>query len=408
MQLWSHDFMKKLTSLFSLCLALMVTSCAIGQDQQRVTVQTSAFARQILTNSTAAGWAMQILLGTNYYFGNFALMNGTNIFTGVNTFTSSQNVFQGDGSRLNIPQAVQSGGDTATNLILYTISQTNAPLTVRLNTGLSVGNLAEFGTGNPTTGTLQAFISEVGDISIVGAGQFKGNGGGLTNLNYSPLFTTFNTWGNSNYFVAPITATNAANKLGGNGLYITSLQPSNVAAGNFSAALGLTNAGNVLAGNGSAITSVNGGNIVGTISLANIVSSGTLQGTSLSSLSYLSSVVIQGNNLFYTPTTAAGTGAGSGSSISLDAAANNIAQTISLTTGSSPSASAIVFTNGFGYPYASPPHVVLTPMNLNAAVLYGSSNVYVGVVTTNGYSVSVATSALTAATAYKWVVHIID
>lgn len=77
--------MKRLISIL-LGLSLAVTGFSQG-TQERVIIQTSAFARQINTNETAAQWAALILLGTNFNFGNFALLNGTNIFTGTNTFT---------------------------------------------------------------------------------------------------------------------------------------------------------------------------------------------------------------------------------------------------------------------------------------------------------------------------------
>lgn len=95
--------MKKFLSILSIALTLTTPSRVFSQ-QLRVIPQTSEFARQILTNETAAAWAAQILLGTNFNFGNFALLNGTNNFSGANSFTNTGNVFVGDGSGLkNVP-----------------------------------------------------------------------------------------------------------------------------------------------------------------------------------------------------------------------------------------------------------------------------------------------------------------
>jgi hypothetical protein len=102
-----------------------------------------------------------------------------------------------------------------------------------------------------------------------------------------------------------------------------------------------------------------------------------------------------------TPTKTAGTGAGTGPTITV--AGNDTAGTIAVTTGTAPAASATVVTVAFAVGYsASPVVVLLTPANAVTAALTGASQVYIGSIGTGSFSMSVGTTNLVASTAYKW------
>lgn len=101
-----------------------------------------------------------------------------------------------------------------------------------------------------------------------------------------------------------------------------------------------------------------------------------------------------------TPTIAAGAGAGTTPTVSV--AGNDIAGAITITTGTSPTASAIVATITFNRPYASAPRVILTPRNSNAAVLTGAATVFVNSETTTTFVINVGSTNLAASRQYIW------
>jgi len=107
---------------------------------------------------------------------------------------------------------------------------------------------------------------------------------------------------------------------------------------------------------------------------------------------------------FNAPTIVTNSGAGlTLASASLDANASDAAMTITLNTGTTPAASATIFTVKFGTPYATPPHLTGAPcpMNSAAAMLSGTAMIYVTTTTTNLTFVS-GTTALSASSIYKW------
>lgn len=98
------------------------------------------------------------------------------------------------------------------------------------------------------------------------------------------------------------------------------------------------------------------------------------------------------------PAIAAGAGAGTSPTISISG--NDKGGTVSLTTGSSPSTSAVIATITLAVPLHSAPPVIFTPANaataaLTSAAPYGTSTASTAVLNANG-------AALTGATAYKW------
>lgn len=113
------------------------------------------------------------------------------------------------------------------------------------------------------------------------------------------------------------------------------------------------------------------------------------------------------------PTIVTNAGAGAGiinATAALDTTANDTAMAITVTAGTTPSTSATIFTVTFGTPFLNnnPPHVVFCPANSAAAILSGTTMVFVGTTTTNGFTFSSGTAALTASIVYKWQVMVIQ
>lgn len=107
---------------------------------------------------------------------------------------------------------------------------------------------------------------------------------------------------------------------------------------------------------------------------------------------------------FNAPTIVTNSGAGlTSASVSLDASASDAAMTITLNTGTTPAASATIFTVKFGTPYATAPHLsgAPCPMNAAAAMLNGSTMIYVATTTTN-LTFTSGTTGLAGASTYKW------
>lgn len=109
-----------------------------------------------------------------------------------------------------------------------------------------------------------------------------------------------------------------------------------------------------------------------------------------------------------TPTIAAGVGAGTSPTISV--AGNDGAMTVSVTTGTLPTGTnAVVATITFNKSWGSTPRVVFSPANAITATLSGVSMVFMdAAASTTTYVITSGTTALTAATAYKWNVHCIQ
>jgi hypothetical protein len=104
-----------------------------------------------------------------------------------------------------------------------------------------------------------------------------------------------------------------------------------------------------------------------------------------------------------TPTIAAGPGAGTGPTVTVTG--NDRAGRISVTTGTAPSASAVVATVTFGAAFgASPRAVLLTPAGPLAGALSGAGAVYLdSASTTSGlFVIKVGSTGLAAATTYLW------
>jgi len=100
------------------------------------------------------------------------------------------------------------------------------------------------------------------------------------------------------------------------------------------------------------------------------------------------------------PTIAAGTGAGTSPTVSVSG--NDLAHKVTITTGTSPTASATVATITFNVAYGAAPKIILTPVNSAAAALSGTTQIYVddASTTTTVYVIKVGSGGLTASTTY--------
>lgn len=101
-----------------------------------------------------------------------------------------------------------------------------------------------------------------------------------------------------------------------------------------------------------------------------------------------------------TATIAAGPGAGTGPTISI--AGGDLAGTVTLTTGTIPTLSALVFTITFSSAFATAPKgVIFYQANVNAGALSGIGNIFAGSTTTTA-TATVGATALAPATQYIW------
>jgi hypothetical protein len=176
----------------------------------------------------------------------------------------------------------------------------------------------------------------------------------------------------------------------------------NGSTGSFSGQLGVSTDGHVLMWNGSSwVGGLNFGGPLNNVTRAvdtyfsNVVCCGHLEGGT--------------GGTFNNPTIAAGTGAGTSPTLTLDSHATDVSGTINVTTGTSPTGSnATVATITFFAGFGSAPHVVLSPHNAAAAALSGTSQVFGGGETTTAFTVISGSTALAASTAYQWNYHVIQ
>lgn len=104
-----------------------------------------------------------------------------------------------------------------------------------------------------------------------------------------------------------------------------------------------------------------------------------------------------------TPSIAAGSGAGTSPTVSITGSDGR--GLITVTTGTSPAATAALVTVTFATAYASAPKIVLiAPADPNAAALGGTNQVYVDAanISTTQFAINVGSVALAASTEYKW------
>lgn len=108
-----------------------------------------------------------------------------------------------------------------------------------------------------------------------------------------------------------------------------------------------------------------------------------------------------GQYLYASPTPTIAAGAGAGTTPTIAIAGTHEGGIISLTTGTTPTLSAVVATITYANAFPTNSSVVLYPANAATALLSGTSMLFTTGGTTN-FTMTAGTVALTAATAYKW------
>lgn len=98
----------------------------------------------------------------------------------------------------------------------------------------------------------------------------------------------------------------------------------------------------------------------------------------------------------------AGLGAGTSPTVSLGSNSGNVAGTITVTTGTSPTASATVATVSFTSSLPTPPVCQALPNNSSAAALSGTALVYAANESTSSFQLVVGSTPLSGSTQYKW------
>jgi hypothetical protein len=105
------------------------------------------------------------------------------------------------------------------------------------------------------------------------------------------------------------------------------------------------------------------------------------------------------------PTIAAGVGAGTApGAVTIVAGSTDLSGTITIGTGTSPTAFGVVATITFNVPYTGTvPHCILYPVTTNAAQL-GAGPVFLplSAITLTGFNINSTTPALAASTTYSW------
>ena len=95
-------------------------------------------------------------------------------------------------------------------------------------------------------------------------------------------------------------------------------------------------------------------------------------------------------------------GAGTSPTLAANANSNDLSGYLTVTTGSSPAASATIATGTFGTAYATLAKCVLWPANAAASALSGAAKAYIPVGSNTAFAITVGTTALAASTLYTW------
>jgi hypothetical protein len=102
------------------------------------------------------------------------------------------------------------------------------------------------------------------------------------------------------------------------------------------------------------------------------------------------------------PTFAAGSGAGTSPTLATNANSNDVSGYLTVTTGTSPAASATIATGTFGTAYSTLAKCVLWPANAAASALTGAGNAYIPVGSNTAFTIVSGATALAASTLYIW------
>jgi hypothetical protein len=103
------------------------------------------------------------------------------------------------------------------------------------------------------------------------------------------------------------------------------------------------------------------------------------------------------------PVFTAGSGAGTSPTLAANANSNDLSGYVTVTTGTSPAASAVIATGTFGTAYATLPKCVLWPANAAASALSGAAAAYIPVPGADtAFAIESGATALAASTLYTW------
>ena len=102
------------------------------------------------------------------------------------------------------------------------------------------------------------------------------------------------------------------------------------------------------------------------------------------------------------PSVVAGTGAGSSPTVTLPGSSTDLVGTLSVVTGTSPTASATIAVVTFSVPRTIPAYCTPLPQNAAAAALYGNANPYFSTPSGASWTFVAGSTALAASTTYLW------
>ena len=218
---------------------------------------------------------------------------------------------------------------------------------------------------------------------------------------------TLNTSGNNNTAIGALTLnTNTTGSqniaIGRSILTGNSSGTGNIAMGYSTLTSNSTGNYNIAIGYGADVS----GNVTNSMALgysastntANTIQLGNSNVTTVNTSATVSAKHLKGNSS--TPTIATSTGAGT-SPTGVTVTGTDMSGVVALTTGSSPTTSAVLATITYNLAYSSAPVVVITPANAATASLMAAQAVWVNIGTSN-FTINTNTTALNASTAYKW------
>jgi hypothetical protein len=102
------------------------------------------------------------------------------------------------------------------------------------------------------------------------------------------------------------------------------------------------------------------------------------------------------------PTFVAGSGAGTSPTLAANANSNDVSGYLTVTTGTSPAASATIATGTFGTAYATLAKCMLWPANAASSALTGAGKAFIPVGSNTSFAISSGATALAASTLYIW------
>jgi hypothetical protein len=299
--------------------------------------------------------------------------------------------------------AITGGAANLTGGAAVTGNANGGPVSVNGGTGIGSGT---GGTVSIQSGSAGATAGANSGLILINTGtpQTTGTSGTITVQTGSGLTTTMASGPINISSGATVSASSGAVTLqSGTVTTAGNTGQTNIATGsslggssgtiNIITGTGTTSTGtiNIATGNASSGAS-------GSITLTTGTATGT-RGNVIIAAPSLLTLHLTGNSV--APGIAAGTGAGTGPTVSV-IRASDLAGTVSVLTGTTPTASAVVATITFNATYVTTPTVILTPANAAAAALTGTSQVFAVGASATTFTITAGSAALAATTTYLW------